>query len=261
MLKQKYAIIIPAQNEEAVIGQTIDSLKSVIPDNCYISVGLNNCDDSTREICEDRGVTVGETQSSGYGYGCQTAVDAIDSVIEPDAYIFFAADGANDPNDVVRLIQKYEASATRFVMGIRKFELTNWLDEIGRSLPNLILGMACRFLGGQFFYDLGPLRLIEAKLFHEFALEEMVWGWTMEAQIKAAYAGENIESILVTESERKAGEQKISGVSIWRSSQVGWEILKAAYLTRSRILSQPKEREPGKEVAISRPRALEPHVN
>ena len=231
MKSNPYAIIIPVQNEAAVIGSTLDELQRNLHDNCVIAVGLNACTDESRDICTERGVIIGETKKSGYGWGCQAAIDALESQTEPRAYLFYAGDGANDPADLAKLIEAFENGDSNFVMGLRKFELQSWFDEFGRALPNLILGTACTLLGGQFHHDLGPLRLIERDLFRRMQLREMVWGWTIEAQIRAAQLGAKITPVEIGERPRQGGEQKVSGVSLGRSSKIGWEIFKAAWRT------------------------------
>ncbi len=229
-------IVIPARNEEACLPETLTELLEVLPENCRIAVGLNACTDESAAACDAYPAFVGETDEAGYGHGCVAAIEAAARAgFEADAYLFFAADGANSPEDALRLIAEFENDPTkRFVLGLRRFRLGSWLNEFGRALPNLILGLVCRILGGQFFHDLGPLRLIERRLFEEMQLKEMVWGWTIEAQIRAAQLGENIVSLPVEEHPRRAGEQKVSGVSLIRSSQIGWEIAKAGWRTRFR---------------------------
>ena len=236
-----YAIVIPVQNEAPIIGDTLRELEQRLPAGAMIAVGLNNCTDHSREVCEEfPDVIIGETDRSGYGWGCQAAIDAIDQVAEPTAYLFFAGDGANHPEDLEKLIETFEKGGTNFVIGLRKFELSDWVSEFGRALPNLILGVACSALGGQFFHDLGPTRLIERKLFHRMQLQEMVWGWTIEAQLRAAQLGESIVPIKITERPRQGGEQKVSGISLRRSLFIGWEILKAAWRTSRSDLKQQK---------------------
>ncbi|MDF1813087.1 MAG: glycosyltransferase [Verrucomicrobiales bacterium] len=234
MNELRYAIIIPVQNEEEVLGATLDELQKFLPAHSKISVGLNACEDRSREICIAKGIVFGETSESGYGWGCMAAIKAVEAEFPPTAYLFFAGDGANDPRDLPALIQAFELGEANFIIGIRRFDLKNWLDEFGRALPNLILGLVCRALGGQFFHDLGPLRLIERDLFQKMQLREMVWGWTIEAQLLAAKHGEKIDTREVIERPRLAGQQKVSGVSMARSARVGWEIGKAAIRTKLR---------------------------
>lgn len=233
-LKKNYLIVIPVQDEEAALPETLADLFSVLPENCRIAAGLNACTDNSRGICEKFPIIIGDTIESGYGYGCQIAIDAAKQAgFTPDAYLFFAADGANSPDDLLRLIDSYENDPNDgFILGVRDFNLKNWWENFGRALPNLILGLLCRTLGGQFFYDLGPLRLIERSLFGKMKLHEMVWGWTIEAQIRAAQMGIKITTISVEEHPRRAGEQKVSGVSLRHSMRIGMAIGKAALRTR-----------------------------
>lgn len=233
-LKKNYLIVIPVQNEEEALPETLTELSNVLPEACRIAVGLNSCTDNSREICRQFSVMTGETNESGYGFGCQVAIDAAQQAgFVPDAYLFFAADGANTPEDLLRLIDAYENHANEgFILGMREFHLKSWWENFGRALPNLILGGLCHLLGGQFFYDLGPLRLIERSLFKKMNLREMVWGWTIEAQIRAAQLGVFITTVPAEERPRRAGKQKVSGVSLWRSLSIGIAIGKAAWRTR-----------------------------
>ncbi|MEM7699228.1 MAG: glycosyltransferase [Verrucomicrobiota bacterium] len=230
----RYLVVIPIHDEEEVIGATLDELIEVLPSDVAIAVGLNDCRDQSREICHERGVFVGETDSLGYGHGCRAAIREAATVgISADAYLFFAGDGANRPEDLLRCMDLHQSDpAQQFIMGVRRFTLETWLAEFGRALPNLILGSWCRLLGGQFFPDLGPLRLISRSLYEEMDLRELVWGWTIEAQLRAAQLGAVITSFPVRERPRQAGRQKVSGVSMKRSAQVGLEIAKAAWRVR-----------------------------
>ena len=237
-----YAIIIPVQNEAACLGEVLAEIKQCLADKddsrFVIAVGLNACTDDSREIAEKAGVLAGETADSGYGYGCLAAIHAANDAFRTlKGYLFVAGDGANVPNDIIRLADTFESGSgdrMNFIMGIRQFELATWGSEFGRALPNLLLGIACAALGGQFFHDLGPLRLIERGLFEKIDPQEFTWGWTIEAQLMAARLGERITPITVTERPRIRGEQKVSGVSLIRSATIGWKIFLAAVRTRFR---------------------------
>ena len=233
-MKIPCSIIIPCHNEAACIRTTLRELRAFLGDEVPIAVGLNGCSDESGELARSEGALTGETKEVGYGHGCLVAIEALQSDgIESDSYIFVAADGANRPEDVQRLIRHFEKHRDeRFLLGLREFQLSSWVREFGRALPNLLLGIWCRFLGGQFFHDLGPLRLIERNLFEELAPGELTWGWTIEAQIRAAQLGERITSLPVIERERRAGEQKVSGVSLRRSLRIGLAIAAAGWRTR-----------------------------
>lgn len=210
---------------------TLEELMRVVPAEVPIAVGMNACSDETGRIARAHSVLVGETANLGYGHGCLAAIEALEEAgIEVSSYLFLAGDGANRPEDALRLIQHFAESPTdRFLIGLREFDLASWLAGFGRALPNLLLGLWCRLLGGQFFHDLGPLRLIERELFEEISPQELTWGWTIEAQIRAGQLGVPIVSIPVVERERLAGEQKVSGVSLLRSLRIGAAIAAAGW--------------------------------
>ena len=87
-------------------------------------------------------------------------------------------------------------------------------------------------LGGRFFSDLGPLRVMSRRLFEKIGPQEMTFGWTIEAQIAAANLNAAICEIAVVERRRIAGAQKVSGVSWRRTLSIGCKIVAAGYRTR-----------------------------
>ncbi len=233
---RRYGIIIPVCDEETCLGQVIDELQQVLPKQEFVlAVGLNATSDASGEIAAARGAIVGRTEKRGYGYGCMAAIDALQVAGEEvEAYIFCAGDGASRPQDVLLLVQRYEATGVEMVIGLRRFALQTWWQQFGRALPNLILGVVGFFLTGRFYHDLGPLRLIDKRLFEKLDLQEMTWGWTIEAEVKASRLGQAVETIAVMERERVGGEQKVSGVSLKQSLKIGGHIMMAG--VRSRLV-------------------------
>ena len=151
---------------------------------------------------------VAETPARGYGHGCQAVIDRVEALgLAPDAYVFFAADGANDPRDLGKLLAARRAGFD-FVIGCRtsplrreNFAVMGW----SHVLANRLLSAWCGLLTGQRFRDIGPLRLIERGLFHRLRLREWTFGWTVEAQITAARLGAATVEIPVRERPRLAG--------------------------------------------------------
>lgn len=233
---QRYVVIIPACNESACLRPVLEELQATLPaDNFVIAVGVNGSTDDTAEIGRDCGVVVGETQERGYGYGCQAAIDAVEDRAGGGkgiaGYVFFAADGANAVEDLQRVVAVAQNTGVEMVIGLRRFDLRSWSQEFGRSLPNLLLGLAAWPLSGRFYHDIGPLRAIRRDAFARMALREMTYGWTIEAQVRAAQLGARVLTVPVVERERIAGEQKVSGVTPWRSARIGLAILAAGVRT------------------------------
>lgn len=227
----RYAVIIPACNEEPCLEAVIAELRSVLdPAHFEIAVGVNGSSDRTAEIARDCGAIVGEASARGYGYGCRAAIEQLERERPPvDAFIFFAADGANDPRDIELLIREHERGA-EMVLGCRTKTPGNWgAANFHYVVANRFFGFFCGCLTGQFFADLGPLRLIRRELFHALRLREWTFGWTIEAQVRAAMLSARIVEVPVRERGRLAGEQKISHVSWRRTLAIGAQIIAAGW--------------------------------
>jgi glycosyltransferase involved in cell wall biosynthesis len=232
----KIGIIIPACDEEACIGAVLDELlRTVDLAKFVVVVGVNGSSDRTAQIARSFPVLVAETARRGYGHGCQAAIDLVSGLMPGlRSYIFFAADGASDPRDVDRIASAYEQDYP-FVLGTRTKWLSNWrIMRLSHVIANFGLGLWCGLLTGRRFTDLGPLRLIDRELFETLALREMTFGWTIEAQIGAARLGAASREIPVRERLRLAGQQKVSGVTWWRTFLIGCRIVAAGWRARLR---------------------------
>jgi hypothetical protein len=231
------AVIIPACNEEACLGDVLDELLPVLDlDRFVVAVGVNGSDDRTAEIARARGVLVAETPQRGYGYGCQAAIDFVTTVIpQVRAYIFLAGDGASDPRDVRVLVDAYEQGYT-FVLGARTGRPANWRTmRVSHVIANFAIALWCGLLAGRWFKDLAPVRLIDRRLFEAIAPREMTYGWTIEPQIVAARLGAAICEVTASERPRLAGEQKVSGVTWRQTFLIGCRIVAAGWRARRRL--------------------------
>jgi len=230
----RFAVIIPACDEEPCLGIVLTELRAALAGRSYLlAVGVNGSTDRTAEIARAHGALVAETAARGYGHGCQAAIDLIEREHPPvDGYLFFAADGANDPRDISALLAARESGAA-MILGSRTRLRKNWrLMNLQYVLANRVFGAFCGLLTGRFFADLGPLRFIERELFHALRLREWTMGWTIEAQVRAARLGAEIVEVPVRERERIAGRQKVSRVSWRRTISIGGKIIAAGFRAR-----------------------------
>ena len=232
----RYAIILPACDEEPCIGPVLEELRAALdPTRFVLVVGVNGTTDRTAKIARACGALVAETEARGYGHGCQVAVNLVErDTPQTRAFIFAAADGANDPADIARLVAEHERGAA-MVLGSRTRNAGNWSAlNLHYVFANRVFGLFCGLLTGRVFSDLGPLRLIERELFHRLQLGEWTFGWTIEAQVRAVRLGARIVEIPVRERGRLAGEQKVSHVSWRRTLSVGLNIIGAGFRARFR---------------------------
>ncbi len=236
MNTSRLAIIIPACDEEACLGPVLEELLGAIDrEKFVVAVGVNHSTDGTAEVARRYPVVVAETAARGYGHGCQAAIAAVkEACPEVSGYVFMAADGASDPMDLASLLAAHEEGFS-MVLGTRTTQRRNWAAmTFPHVLANFLLGWWCGVLSGRWFSDLGPLRLIERRLFESLALREMTFGWTIEAQVGAAMAGAEICEVPTHERTRLAGEQKVSGVTWRRSFSIGCRIFMAGWRARLR---------------------------
>ena len=243
---RRVALILPACHEEETITPVLDELHAHLDLRWTwtVAVGVNGSPigaDDTAELARRHPLhpVVAETSARGYGFGCRVVIDRLEETgCSPDAYIFFAADGANDPSDLAQLLAAYERGSD-FVLGCR----TAWrqpgnLAVMGWShlFANRLLGAWCGLLTRRWFRDIGPLRLIERGLFHRMCLREWTFGWTIEAQVTAARLGVLMTEVPVRERCRLAGQQKVSKVNWRRTLSIGWQIALAGWRAKRRSL-------------------------
>jgi glycosyltransferase involved in cell wall biosynthesis len=158
--ESRFAIVIPACDEEECIGRVLDELFAAIgPAKFVVAVGVNGSSDRTAAIAREHGALVAETRQRGYGYGCQAAIDLVTMAVpQVRAYIFFAGDGASDPQDVRTLVKAYEQGYT-FVLGARTARLRNWRTmRVSHVIANFLVALWCGVLAGRWFRDLAPVR-------------------------------------------------------------------------------------------------------
>jgi glycosyltransferase involved in cell wall biosynthesis len=235
--RPRFAVIIPACDEEACIGRVLDELFSTLDREKFVMVvGVNGSIDRTAETAVAHGALVAQTAARGYGYGCQSAIDLVAATLPSvRAYIFLAGDGASDPQDVRKLIDAYEQGYA-FVLGARTGQPGNWrVMRFSHVVANFALALWCGLLAGRWFKDLAPLRLIDRELFEAIAPVEKKFGWTIEPQIAAARLGAAICEVPARERPRLAGKQKVSGVTWRRTFSIGCRIVAAGWRARLRF--------------------------
>ena len=248
---RRIALILPACHEEETIEAVLDELEGKLDSRWewIVAVGVNGSpvgEDRTADLARRHPLRpiVVETPARGYGFGCQAVIDRLEETgVAPDAFIFFAADGANDPTDLPRLLAAYE-HGNAFVLGCRTAPWRQGnLAVMGwpHLLANRLLGAWCGLLTRRRFCDIGPLRLIERGLFHRLSLREWTFGWTIEAQVIAARLDAVMAEVPVRERPRLAGQQKVSKVSYRQTLSIGWQIALAGWRAKRRSLP-PVER-------------------
>jgi glycosyltransferase involved in cell wall biosynthesis len=142
--KYRFAILIPAHDEEVMIGTTLASLAQLdYPPDCYtVHVIADNCTDRTAEIAREARAYVHErtdTERSGKGYALAWALDLL--AVDPsryDAVVVIDADSIANP-------QLLQAFARGLVKGSKALQahyaVLNAADSASAALRWLALSL------------------------------------------------------------------------------------------------------------------------
>lgn len=134
----KYAILIAARNEEAVIPYLLDSIaaQDYPAELLDAYVVADNCTDSTAQIAREHGATVFprfNKQKVGKGYALDFLLNRIDQSVgldQYDAFLIFDADNLLQP-DYVRNINRVHSDGYQVFCGYRNTKnfASNWLSS------------------------------------------------------------------------------------------------------------------------------------
>ena len=96
-----FAVMIPARNEEIVIGDLVDSIRGADYPSSLIDIYVvaNNCTDNTAGIASERGATViyCTEPANSKADALRFAIDRLKDDVSIDAYVVFDADNIVDP--------------------------------------------------------------------------------------------------------------------------------------------------------------------
>ncbi len=213
VLRSTAALIIPALNEEPVIGRMLAS----IPHSLFniIIVADNGSTDRTAEIARHAGATVVSIVERGYGAACLSAMQALPSEI--DAVVFMQADCSENPEEARALLGPIFEGRADLVLGSRTLgSADNGALLTHQQMGNRLLIAMIRLLFGCRYTDLGPFRAIRVESLKSLDMRDRNYGWTVEMQVRALQRGLRILEVPIGYRVRVAGENKVSGN--WKAS-------------------------------------------
>lgn len=207
------ALIIPALNEEPVIGRML----AAIPPGLYrqIIVADNGSTDQTSQVAGGCGAVVVREPERGYGAACLKAIAALPDDIE--IVVFQQADASEDPEDARALLAPILAGEADLVIGSR----TLGRADRGALLPhqefgNRLATTLIRWIWGHRYTDLGPFRAITRGALRRLGMRDRNYGWTVEMQVRALQEKLRVVEVPVRSKVRAAGVNKVSGN--WKAS-------------------------------------------
>ena len=141
MKKNKLLVIIPAFNEDKVIGKTITTVMAAVPEGTSVLAVDDGSNDSTGELDKKAGVIVlRHPINRGLGGALGTGLYWA-KIKDFDWCVTFDADGQHDPRDLAKVLEPLYSNSADVVVGTRtklgwreipgdrKFilSLSNWL--------------------------------------------------------------------------------------------------------------------------------------
>ena len=197
--KNRFAILIPARNEEAVIGNLIDSLNMLnySKDLYTIYVVPNNCSDQTEKLAKSHGAKIlhCDVPTRTKGDVLNVAFEQLQAVEDIDAYVVFDADNVVHPDFLKHMNNCLE---TGFQVGQAfrdaKNPSDNWLSG-GYTLfylfQNVFFNRARMNLNGSASIN-GTGFMIKKSLIDEFGFETFTLTEHTEFTGQCALRGERI---------------------------------------------------------------------
>ncbi len=217
----KAALIIPAFNEDAVIGQML----AAAPAGLYeiVIVSDNGSSDGTADVAYANGATVVSDDERGYGAACLRAIAALPDTI--DAVVFMQADLSESYTEADSLLAPIRNGQADLVIGSR----TLGNAEPGALLAhqkfgNDVASLLVRLLFRHRYTDLGPYRAIRLDSLRAMGMQDRNYGWTIEMQVRALQQGLRVIEVPISYRMRQAGVNKVSG-NLTASIKAGWKIV------------------------------------
>lgn len=155
------SIVLPAKNEAAAIGKTLEIIINLLP-GAEIIVVNDGSTDGTGLVAEAAGAKViNHPYSKGNGAAIKTGARAASG----DVIVFMDADGQHDPADIPRLLARLNEGHD-MVVGARQ---KGSHASAGRSVANGFYNRLATYMTGHTIADLtSGFRVVRADKFREF---------------------------------------------------------------------------------------------
>jgi glycosyltransferase involved in cell wall biosynthesis len=219
-------VIVPCLDEEPAIGSVVHSLRAVLdPARDRVIVVDNGSRDRTAEVARSAGAEVVPEPRRGYGRACLAGV----LVAGDGVAVFLDGDGADHPEDLLRVVAPLRAGRADLVVGARQVRergsMTSF-QRFGNGLATTLIGLLC----GAHVTDLGPMRAIRVDRLLALEPRASTYGWATEMTVKALRAGYRYREVPVR-YRRRVGVSKVSGTltgSVRAGARILWTALRCA---------------------------------
>jgi dolichol-phosphate hexosyltransferase len=209
----RVTVVIPAKDEEGLIGEIVDAVKPYA-DEVLVVDGRSK--DRTRAIALEHGARVIQDNGRGKGEALRLSFDAATTGI----LVFIDADGSHDPADIPKLVGPIRAGRADLVIGSRG---KGGSDELHGSLSQFI-----RYVGSQLIMltinyrwnvrltdSQNGFRAIRRDVALRLGLTANLTTIEQEMLMKALKHGFRVDEVASHEYERRWGTSKVVVWKLW----------------------------------------------
>lgn len=206
----RIAVIMPALDEEASIGDVVTGIRQALPGNLkQVIVVDNGCTDRTALVAQEAGAMVVVEAERGYGAACLAGIARLDEDV--DIVLFVDSDGSDVVDDAPKIVAPISAGDADLVIGSRSLgHIERGAMTVPQRFGSWLAPLLVRLIWGVHYTDLGPFRAFRRGSLEALAMRDRDFGWTIEAQVRAAKQGLRTLEI-PTGYRRRIGISKISG--------------------------------------------------
>ena len=203
-------IVIPAYEEEGMIGSVIDDLKN--RGYGQIIVVDDGSEDRTGEVARSREIVVVTHEvNSGLGAALRTGLREARSR-DADVAVTFDADGQHDPEEIEKLVEALEDAD--FVVGERR---RNQMP-LNKKVGNFVLDFLTHVLGGPFTDSQSGFRAFGKKALEKIRIKSDRYSVSSEIIIQVGEEGLKFQSVpikcIFTDYSKASGTTIASGIKI-----------------------------------------------
>lgn len=202
----KISVVIPAYNEEQIIGEVVEQVKIVLQSCDYnyeiIIVDDGSADGTAREASRAGAKVLRHPYNIGNGAAIKSGIRAA----EGDILVFMDGDGQHDPSDIVRLLEyvpEYD-----MVVGARSFESQ---ASFGRALGNKAFNWFASYVAKFRIPDLtSGFRAVKAPIARSFLyLLPNTYSYPTTITLGVLRSGNSIKYLPIQMRKRQTGSSRV----------------------------------------------------
>jgi len=213
VLASRVTVVVPAKDEEGLIGEIVDSVKSYA-DEVLVVDGHSR--DRTAAIAVEHGARVIQDHGRGKGEALRLSIAEASS----DILVFIDADGSHDPRDIPALVAPIRLGEADLVIGSRgkggSDELHGTLEQFIRYVGSQLIMLAINYRWNVRLTDSqNGFRAIRRDVAGRLGLTSNLTTIEQEMLMKALKQGYRVGEVASHEYERRWGTSKVVVWKLW----------------------------------------------